>query len=56
MSTRATPASAVDVESEVMASVDDDGSGERLIIADVATDDAWISMSLEDATSLSDRC
>lgn len=56
MSTKATPASAVDGEHEVMASVDDDGSGARLIIADVASDDAWIAMSLEDATSLSERC
>jgi hypothetical protein len=29
---------------EVMASVDTEGSARRLVIADVSTDDAWISM------------
>lgn len=56
MSTKATPASAVDGESEVMASVDDDGAETRLIIADTSTDDAWIAMPIEDAVALSERC
>lgn len=56
MSTKATPASAVDGEHEVMASIDDDGSGARLIIADVASDDAWIAMSLEDTVAAPERC
>ena len=54
MSTRATPASVVDGEREVMASIDDDGSEERVIIADTTVDGAWISMPLGDAASLSD--
>lgn len=56
MSTKATPASAVDGEPEVMASVDDDGAETRLIIADTSTDDAWIAMAIEDAVALSERC
>ncbi|WP_336362435.1 DUF7556 family protein [Halalkalicoccus salilacus] len=56
MSTRAPTTSAVDGEREVMASIDDDGSGERVIIADTTVDGAWISMPLEDAMALSDRC
>jgi hypothetical protein len=54
MSTKATPASAVDGESEVMTSIDDDGSQARVIVADTSTDDAWIAMSLADAWTLSD--
>jgi hypothetical protein len=54
MSTKATPASAVDGESEVMTSIDDDGSQARVIVADTAVDDAWIAMSLADARTLSD--
>lgn len=54
MSTKATPASAVDGESEVMASIDDAPDGERVVIADVTTDDAWLAMPLHDAPSLSD--
>ncbi|MCH7659327.1 MAG: hypothetical protein IH933_01665 [Euryarchaeota archaeon] len=54
MSTKATPASAVDGDSEVMASIDDAHDGERVIIADVTTDDAWLAMPLCEAASLSD--
>ncbi|WP_227374989.1 DUF7556 family protein [Haladaptatus halobius] len=39
---------------EVMASVDDDGRTERLVIADISREDAWISMRMTDAASLSD--
>lgn len=55
MPSRAPPASAVDGEREVMASIDDDGSEERIIIADTTADDAWLAMSLDDAAVLSDR-
>lgn len=54
MSTKATPASAVDGEHEVMASIDDAHDGERVIIADVTTDDAWLAVPLCEAASLSD--
>ncbi|WP_435155809.1 DUF7556 family protein [Haladaptatus sp. DFWS20] len=41
-------------DTEVMASVDDDGNTERLVIADISREDAWISMRVTDATSLPD--
>jgi hypothetical protein len=31
-----------------MCSIDDDGSTERIVIADVSCDDAWLSMQLAD--------
>jgi hypothetical protein len=40
-------------DSEVMASVDDDGQTERLVIADVSRDDAWICMRVTDTAALS---
>lgn len=55
MSTKATPASAVDGDPEVMAAIDEDGSEARLVIADTTTDDAWLAASLETAVALSDR-
>ena len=36
----------------VMASIDHDGHEERLIIADVSTDQAWLSMPASDALPL----
>lgn len=42
----------VEDSGEIMASVDDDGSGQRLIIADVDGDDAWLSMRVADTASL----
>ncbi|MDL5362949.1 hypothetical protein [Halalkalicoccus sp. NIPERK01] len=54
MSTKATPASAVDVESEVMTSIDDADDEERVVIADISVDEAWLSMPLRDAVSLPD--
>ncbi|WP_423743654.1 hypothetical protein V5735_11525 (plasmid) [Haladaptatus sp. SPP-AMP-3] len=39
-------------DSEVMASVDDDGEAERLVIADVSRDDAWICMRVSDTAAL----
>lgn len=54
MSTKATPASAVDVESEVMTSIDDADGEERVVIADISVDEAWLSMPLRDAVSLPD--
>ncbi|SIR54213.1 hypothetical protein SAMN05421858_2728 [Haladaptatus litoreus] len=41
-------------DSEVMASVDDDGNTKRLVIADISCEDAWISMRVEGTTSLPD--
>ncbi|MCO8242654.1 MULTISPECIES: hypothetical protein [unclassified Haladaptatus] len=41
-------------DSEVMASVDDDGKTERLVIADVSREDAWICMRVTDTASLPD--
>jgi len=37
---------------DVMASVDDDGTGEEFIIADVSRDNSWISMPLKEAAAL----
>ncbi|WP_264782429.1 hypothetical protein [Haladaptatus sp. T7] len=39
-------------DSEVMASVDDDGETERFVIADVSRDDAWICMRVSDTAAL----
>ena len=39
---------------EVMASIESTTTGERLVIADVTRDDAWISMRRSDRTSLPD--
>lgn len=47
--TQAVPATA---EHEVMAAVDDDGPEERLIIADVSSEGAWLSMPTSGPTSL----
>lgn len=44
---------AIGERAEVMASVDTHGTDERLIIADVSTDDAWVSMRMPERTSLS---
>ena len=38
---------------DVMASLDDDGPESRLVIADISTDDAWVSVTEADATPLS---
>lgn len=54
MSTKATPASAVDGEHEVMTSIDDAPDEQRVIIADVTMEGAWLSMPLCDAASLPD--
>lgn len=37
---------------DVMASLDDDGPESRLVIADISTDDAWVSVTEADATAL----
>lgn len=39
-------------ECEVMASLDDDGQTERLIIADMADDSAWLSVAVSGSVSL----
>ena len=39
---------------DVMASVDDDGSVERFVIADISRDDAWLSLPLAEAATLAD--
>lgn len=54
MSTKATPASAVDGEHEVMASIDEADDDARVIIADITTDDAWLAVPLDEAASLPD--
>ncbi|KYH27043.1 hypothetical protein HAPAU_09330 [Halalkalicoccus paucihalophilus] len=54
MSTKATPASAVDGETEVMTSIDDADDEECVIIADITADEAWLAMPLRDAMSLPD--
>lgn len=41
------------VADDVMASVDDDGATERFVIADISRDDAWVSIPLCEAASLS---
>ncbi len=41
-------------DAEVMASVDDDGDGERLVIADITCDSAWISMPVANTASIPD--
>lgn len=55
MSTKATPASAVDGESEVMTSIDGAADEQCVVIADITADEAWLSMPLRDAASLPDR-
>lgn len=37
---------------EVMASLDDDGRTERLIIADTTADDAWLAVPVSGSVSL----
>jgi len=37
---------------EVMASVDDDGTTRRYVIADLSRDEAWISMRVAQSASL----
>lgn len=39
---------------DVMASVDDDGTLERFVIADISRDDAWVSLPLCEATPLAE--
>ncbi|MFB6172984.1 MAG: hypothetical protein ABEJ23_10645 [Haloarculaceae archaeon] len=38
---------------EVMAAIE--GTPERLVIADVTRDDAWLAMALEDTVAVSER-
>lgn len=37
----------------IVASIDPDVSGDEYVIADISTDDAWLSMEAEDAPALS---
>lgn len=37
---------------DVMASIDDEGAEERLVIADVSRDDAWLAVPSADAAAL----
>jgi hypothetical protein len=39
-------------DSQVMAAIDDDGSHEKFIIADISVDDAWVSVRNEEAPML----
>ncbi len=41
-------------ECEVMASVDDSGEGEQLIIAEMCSDDAYVSMSTDTTVIVND--
>ena len=42
-----------DSGTDVMASLDGDGPDSRLVIADISRDEAWVSMTEDDATPLS---
>lgn len=39
---------------EVMAAIDSDGRGPRLVIADISADESWLSMPATAAASLAD--
>lgn len=39
---------------EVMAAIDSDGAGPRLVIADISADESWLSMPASAAASLAD--
>ena len=41
-------------EGEVMAAIDSDGAGPRLVIADINADESWLSMSATASASLAD--
>ncbi|ELZ95220.1 hypothetical protein C440_09087 [Haloferax mucosum ATCC BAA-1512] len=47
-------ASVDDSGAEVMASVDSTQTGQRLIIADISRDDAWLAADVADALALDD--
>jgi hypothetical protein len=38
---------------DVMASLDDEGTESRLVIADISRDEAWMSVAADEATALS---
>lgn len=46
------PSESVADSAEVMASVDSEGPARRLVIADVSTDDAWISMPVSESVRI----
>lgn len=52
MTTKATPESDGDGETEVMAAIDGDGTQKRVIIADITRDGAWLAVPLSEAASL----
>ena len=41
-------------DAEVMSSVDDDGRVERLVIADISRENAWLTVPVADAAALPD--
>lgn len=41
-------------DSEVMASIDDEGCDPRLVIADITADESWVSISAATAVRLAD--
>lgn len=49
----ACPPTSRDSGTDVMASLDGDGPESRLVIADISRDEAWVSMTANDATPLS---
>lgn len=52
MTTKATPESDGNGETEVMAAIDGDGTQKRVIIADITRDGAWLAVPLSEAASL----
>ncbi len=52
MGARPTTATLPVATDDVMASVDDDGTTEEFIIADISRDDSWISIPLKEAAAL----
>ncbi|MDY6818975.1 MAG: hypothetical protein SVG88_09975 [Halobacteriales archaeon] len=46
------PTDTVATDSDVMASIDDHGTSADLIIADLSTEDAWVSIAATDAPVL----
>lgn len=50
----AAPAAEPAPDSEVMASIDDEGCDPRLVIADITADESWVSISAATAVRLSD--
>lgn len=46
----------IEADGDVMAAIDRTSAGERFVIADITTDDAWLSTPYADAAPLSEWC